>query len=87
VTIDDDPETWARGNPVTYVETAPDIPVLLLHGETDELVPLAFSRELADLLTAAGKPVTFETLPGGHDTTVDPAVTADRIAEFVAALP
>jgi len=87
VTIDDDPETWARGNPVTYVATAPDIPVLLLHGETDELVPLAFSRELADLLTAAGKPVTFETLPGGHDTTLDPAVTADRIAEFVSSLP
>lgn len=87
VTIDDDPDLWARGNPITYAATAPDIPVLLLHGDADELVPVAFSRELADLLAGAGKPVAFETVPGGHNTTLDPAVTADRITEFVAALP
>lgn len=83
-TIEEDPDAWARGNPITYVESAPPIPVLLLHGDADELVPVAFSRELANLLEAAGKPVIFETLPGGvHATTLDPARTADRIADFV----
>lgn len=84
VSLADDPARWARGNPLTYVESSPEIPVLLLHGDSDQLVPLAFSRELANLLEGAGRPVTFEILPGGtHDATLDPAVVADRIADFV----
>jgi dipeptidyl aminopeptidase/acylaminoacyl peptidase len=47
---------------------APDqftIPVLLVHGKEDVVVPYAQSREMAEKLRQAGKPVTFITQPEG----------------------
>jgi dipeptidyl aminopeptidase/acylaminoacyl peptidase len=40
-----------------------DAPILLIHGKDDTVVPIAQSREMADALKAAGKPVEFVTLP------------------------
>jgi len=39
-----------------------DIPVLLIHGRDDTVVPFAQSRIMADALRRAGKPVTVVTL-------------------------
>jgi dipeptidyl aminopeptidase/acylaminoacyl peptidase len=39
-------------------------PLLILHGEGDESVPVEQSQQLADLLSAAGKTVTLVTYPG-----------------------
>jgi dipeptidyl aminopeptidase/acylaminoacyl peptidase len=40
------------------------IPVLLIHGRDDTVVPIWQSRKMADALRAAGKPVELVELPG-----------------------
>ena len=50
-----------------------DVPVLLLHGEADGLVPVAQSHKLAKLLRAQGVRVTLKTFPGvGHGFNYSP---------------
>ncbi len=41
-----------------------DAPILLIHGRDDSIVPLSQSRIMAKALAKAGKPATFQTLPG-----------------------
>jgi dipeptidyl aminopeptidase/acylaminoacyl peptidase len=41
-----------------------DIPVLLIHGKDDTVVPYVQSKLMSDALTKAGKPVQFITLDG-----------------------
>ncbi|MEI9994579.1 MAG: S9 family peptidase [Rhizomicrobium sp.] len=41
-----------------------DIPILLIHGKDDTVVPIAQSEEMDDALRAAGKPVRFVRLEG-----------------------
>jgi acetyl esterase/lipase len=52
--------------PVTYVD-AEDPPFLIIHGESDGMVPISQSELLVQALTEAGVEVTFVRLPGiGH---------------------
>lgn len=86
-TIAEVPDAWAAGNPFTWLTNAPDIPALLIHGDADRVAPLAFSEELAVALTAVGKDVTLEVLPGrSHGDVTAPRVVADRITTFLAAV-
>lgn len=56
------------------------VPILLFHGEIDDIVPIEHARRLA---AAAGGPVTFIPLPGeGHNGPRSDA-TIDRIATFL----
>ncbi|WP_309646094.1 S9 family peptidase, partial [Phenylobacterium sp.] len=41
-----------------------DIPILLIHGRDDTVVPFEQSRVMAEALTKAGKPVELVSLPG-----------------------
>ena len=41
-----------------------DIPILLVHGKDDTVVPLQQSTGMADALKAAGKPYEFVVLKG-----------------------
>jgi fermentation-respiration switch protein FrsA (DUF1100 family) len=52
--------------------TRTSVPILLLHGEADDTVPVAGTRKLVQAYCAAGVPVTSKFLPGkGHaDTTL-----------------
>lgn len=85
--LDDDPEPWRRGNPFTYVAAGLGVPSLLIHGEDDQVVPAAFSEELAGALEDAGVPVVLELVPGaGHGTVIDPRVVGDLVARWVAEL-
>ncbi|HPS77834.1 MAG TPA: prolyl oligopeptidase family serine peptidase [Thermoanaerobaculaceae bacterium] len=43
-----------------------NVPLLILHGESDDRVPVEQSRRLADLLTKAGKSVKLITYPGDN---------------------
>jgi acetyl esterase/lipase len=80
----DDPERWAAGNPLSYVDVAPDIPYLLIHGDADQVAPVAFTTELDEALAAAGRDVVFDLIPdAGHGEVNDPRVVGDLIAEFV----
>ncbi|HEY5685927.1 MAG TPA: alpha/beta hydrolase [Acidimicrobiia bacterium] len=82
--LSDDPDLWARGNPLTYAEESPDVPYLLIHGEADQLIPLAFTTELRDALAGAGRNVRFELIArAGHGEVNDPRVVGDLIDGFV----
>lgn len=58
-----------------------DVPVLLVHGEDDPLVPADQARALAERATDAGDRVTLEVVPGRHLDVVDPAGEAWAITE------
>ncbi|HKX74566.1 MAG TPA: alpha/beta hydrolase [Acidimicrobiia bacterium] len=78
-----DPAPWEAGNAFTYLGGNPDLRVLLIHGEADELVPPEFSRQLAEALTGGGYAVTLEVLPGAdHAAVRRPEVVGDLIANF-----
>lgn len=58
------PDRAARANPITYV--TPDDPVILIaHGTSDCVVPVAQSQILYDALHAAGVRATLNLVPGG----------------------
>lgn len=61
---DTDPATWQAANPVERAALRPDVPVLLLHGEDDDVVPVTFTTQFAGALEAAGHPTTVELVPG-----------------------
>jgi acetyl esterase/lipase len=53
-------------NPITYVD-GDEVPMLLLHGENDPLVPNGQSQLLYEALAAAGNEATFVSVAGaGH---------------------
>jgi len=80
--IQENKEKTARANPVTYV-TKDDPPFLIVHGDSDPLVPHHQSELLASALETAGVPVTFYTVKGaGHGGFRDPKV-AELTAEFL----
>jgi dienelactone hydrolase len=56
-----------------YRDTATDhAPMLFLHGEADNLVPIGPTREFADWIKGQGNPVTFQAYPGVfHDFDVE----------------
>lgn len=73
----------ARANPITYVaRDAP--PFLIIHGDTDPLVPHHQSQLLEIALKRVGVPVTFYTVKGGgHGRFTDPKVP-QLLNEFLA---
>ena len=56
-----------------YRDTSTDLaPMLFLHGDSDNLVPVGPTREFADWIRTRGNPVTFQTYPGVyHDFDVE----------------
>jgi acetyl esterase/lipase len=84
----DDPEAWSDANPVERADLRPDVPVLLLHGEADETVPVAFTTEFAQALEDAGHPTTVQIVPrADHETIYQADVAGDRTAEWLVSLP
>jgi acetyl esterase/lipase len=79
-----DPELWREGNPLTWVDERPDLPVLLAHGDADSLVGVFFTEDMADALEGAGHPVTMELLSGReHNDLFRPEVIADLLVAWV----
>lgn len=60
----DAPDAWTAGNPLTWADRRPELPVLLVHGDADDVVPLDFTTRMADALEAGGHAVAVELLPG-----------------------
>jgi acetyl esterase/lipase len=65
------PDETEAANPITYVEGS-EVPMLLLHGENDPLVPNGQSQLLYDALAAAGNEVTFISVAGAGHNVNDP---------------
>ena len=82
----DDPELWSRGNPYTYVgDVDPSVQLLFIHGDSDEIVPLAMSEDLYLAADLAGASATLRIIPGaGHGEVNSPRVVGDIIAELAA---
>lgn len=54
---EEDPEMWRDGDPLTWGDARPEVPVLLMHGDADEMVPVEFTQEMADALEQGGHDV------------------------------
>ncbi|ADG08571.1 alpha/beta hydrolase [Caulobacter segnis] len=54
-----------------------DVPVLILHGEDDQIVPIADSAELAIKLVKTGKLITYPGFPHGMATTEAETINRD----------
>ncbi len=80
--------TWDAANPVLLAGNRPEVPVLLLHGDADELVAAQFSTDFADALRAGGHPVTLDVIPGvDHGEVYSAAVAAPPVTDWLAGLP
>ncbi len=56
---------------MNYIPALARMPVLIIHGEKDRTVPIAYSERLHEALQAAGGNVEFIRVPGkGHDNTI-----------------
>ena len=61
-----------------------DVPVLIMHGEDDQIVPIADSAHLAIKLVKKGTLKTYPGLPHGMATTHPEVINADLLAFFKA---
>jgi len=83
----DAPAAWREGNPMTWLTSRRDLPVLLAHGAADDLVSPTFTRTFAEGLEAAGHPVELKLVSGaGHQDIYQPAVIADPVIAWITAL-
>jgi acetyl esterase/lipase len=89
---DKNPALWKSGSPVCYV-AAGDPPVLILHGDADNVVPLQQAQVFAAALTKAGVPNQLIVVHnGGHGlgplpgTQIDPSrpVINQAVLDFFA---
>jgi len=66
VAPNDDPEAYQQLSPINYLQYV-SVPVQIHHGQSDQVVPAAWSAQLVQGLADAGKDATFYLYPGaGH---------------------
>lgn len=83
----EDPDRWSQANPVERASLRPDVPVLLLHGALDDVVPTDFTSQFAKALDGAGHPTTVQIVPGADHLGIFRADMASaRIATWLLAL-
>jgi alpha-beta hydrolase superfamily lysophospholipase len=72
-------EALISEHPLEDVVARSEVPLLLLHAEGDERVPVQHSRELA--ARSAAEPTTLVVVPGGHHRSVqhDPELQAEAV--------
>ncbi len=87
-TPDDDAATWASANPVQRAGLRPEVPVLLVHGEQDDVVPTSMTTQFNQALQQAGHPTTLEIVPDAdHGSVFSSAVAGPIITRWLASLP
>lgn len=67
---DDDPARYALADPIRWVGHG--VPVLLVHADGDDVVPLDQSQRYASAAAAVGDPVEVVSGPGDHRAVIDP---------------
>ena len=71
------PERYDSASPIEQLPLK--VPRLLVHGERDDVVPIAIARRYAERAAEAGDPCELVTLPGvGHMEHLDPSSEAWR---------
>ena len=62
-------QRYAEASSITHV-SSDDAPLLMLHGEADDIVPITQAESMQQAYVAAGVPVSLFRIPGGgHDDT------------------
>ncbi|MBN1348951.1 S9 family peptidase [candidate division KSB1 bacterium] len=75
----ENPDAYRRHSPATYLMNI-ETPVLLLHGELDQVTSVCNSREMYQALQALGKPVEFVVYPReGHGIFSEPNHQIDKL--------
>jgi acetyl esterase/lipase len=75
---------WDEGNPIGQAHRRPEFPVLLLHGSSDQLVPLSFTTHFAEALEAGGHQVTLTVLANAdHHSIYSPELAGDQLLEWI----
>lgn len=78
------PGRWREADVFRWVDARPVLPLLLVHGAADDLVPPAVTRRLGDALTGAGHRVRVEMVAGaGHQDVYRPAVVATLMLDWL----
>lgn len=67
----------------TLAARVADIPVWIVHGDADEVVPVEESRRMAAALEEAGADVRYEELPGVGHNAWDPAYASEELAVWL----
>ncbi|GGB96910.1 hypothetical protein GCM10010972_07080 [Cellulomonas carbonis] len=81
---DEDPAAWAAADPLRHAALRPELPVLLVHGADDRVVPPSSTLGLADALRAGGHDTAVEVLPGvDHLEVLDPSVVGDVVLAWL----
>lgn len=80
---DEVPDRYAVADPAALLPTG--VPVVLIHGEDDHIVPPGISRDYAERARERGDEVELVALPGGHFEAIDPShplwrAVVDRLA-------
>lgn len=71
-------------NPVLLAGQRPEVPVFLLHGADDDVVPTSFSTDFGAALSGAGHPTTVRVLPGeDHQSIYSAETVAAPIADWL----
>ena len=73
-----------EASPITHV-TPGDPPFFLIHGDADDVVPIAQSEAMAEALRVVGVPVKYRRVPGsghGPGLLADPEIAAEIWAWF-----
>lgn len=80
------PALAREASPLTHAHAGAP-PILLMHGEDDDLVPATQSVRLAEALRAAGAPVELHLVPGARHrwTGADPAAVVATSVKFLRA--
>jgi acetyl esterase/lipase len=74
-----DPRDWTAGNPVALAGQRREVPVLLVHGAADRVVPTSFTEQFAAALDSGGHEVTTQYPAGVDHATVYSAEVAEPI--------
>ncbi len=80
-TVEEKPAEAAAASPVTYV-TKDDAPILIVHGTSDFLVPIAQAETLHEACRKAGVEATFIKMDGGGHGIGGPEI-ARRVTAFL----
>ena len=86
--IDEAPAEWDAANPVVHADLRPEVPVLLVHGDSDDVVPVSFTTDFGTALRSAGHPTTVRLLAGeDHDTVYAAETVARPVVDWLETLP
>jgi acetyl esterase/lipase len=78
------PQRWRDGNALTWASAVASLPVLLAHGDRDDLVPMSLTMSFAAALRVGGHQVHVEVVPGaGHHDIYAPEVIGGSLVEWI----